>query len=103
MLIESLLPQYTDLRDLLHGLLPETGVDVEFDSEVVKIDPWHPSVTLTNGAVIYGDVIIGADGADGITRRVVASDSEKDIAGPYPHFRYVEHIEWNTYQNWMFL
>ena len=68
-------------------MILEAGVDVEFGSEVVKIEPWHPFVTLSTGGVVYGDVIIGADGASGITRRVVAGGSEKEIAGPYPHFR----------------
>ena len=80
--------QYTDLRDLLYDLLLENGVDVEFGSEVVKIDPWHPFVSLSTGRVVYGDIIVGADGASGITRKIVAGGSEKEISGPYPHYRY---------------
>ena len=79
--------QYIDLRDLLYELVLETGVDVEFGSEVVKVDAWHPSVSLSTGEVIYGDVIVGADGAFGITRKSITGESENEIPGPYPHFR----------------
>jgi salicylate hydroxylase len=51
------------LHDALHNLALELGVKVELDSTVVDYDLDAPSLTLQNGAVHHGDLIIGADGA----------------------------------------
>ena len=41
------------------------GVDIRLKSEVHSVDFEQTTVTLKNGDVVSGDVIIGADGIDG--------------------------------------
>jgi len=44
------------------------GVKVLSHTRVISIDPGRRSVTLTTGKTFCADVIIGADGPDGVTR-----------------------------------
>jgi salicylate hydroxylase len=50
------------LHDALHRLAVELGVKVKLGSMVVDYDLDKPSLTLENGEVHFGDLIIGADG-----------------------------------------
>jgi salicylate hydroxylase len=50
------------LHDALHQLAVELGVKVELGSTVVDYDLDDPSLTLENGSVHCGDLVIGADG-----------------------------------------
>lgn len=50
------------LHDALHKLAVELGVKVELDSTVVDYHLDSPSLTLGNGSVHRGDLVIGADG-----------------------------------------
>ena len=50
------------LHDALHKLAMKLGVKVELASTVVDYDLDAPSLTLENGSVHYGDLVIGADG-----------------------------------------
>jgi salicylate hydroxylase len=50
------------LHDAMHRLAVELGVKVELGSVVVDYDLDKPSLTLGNGEVHTGDLIIGADG-----------------------------------------
>jgi salicylate hydroxylase len=50
------------LHDALHKLAMELGVKVELASTVVDYDVDAPSLTLENGLVYHGDLVIGADG-----------------------------------------
>lgn len=82
--------QYDDLRNILLNRLFLYGAYVEFDSKVVNIDISRPSVTLSNGSKILGDVIIGADGAKGVVRSVVVNEQEekkKTESGPFNYYR----------------
>ena len=50
------------LHDALYKLALELGVKVELGATVVDYDVNAPSVTLENGPVHHGDLVIGADG-----------------------------------------
>ena len=50
------------LHDALHKLAAELGVKVELASTVVDYDLDTPSLTLEDGSVHGGDLVIGADG-----------------------------------------
>ncbi|KAJ7429388.1 hypothetical protein B0H11DRAFT_2409446 [Mycena galericulata] len=78
-------------RDLLRILYKEASkgeenqetnggpVTVLFDAEVVSIDCNVCSVTLRSGETHTGDVIIGADGADGLVRKcLMKEDPDED-------------------------
>ena len=54
--------QHTDLRGMLYNAAVKAGVVVRANSTVTTVDPTARQVTLANGDVVTGDVIIGADG-----------------------------------------
>lgn len=75
---------------MLANLLLESGVSVEFSSNVISVDAWEASVTLSNGNKVYGDVIVGADGAKGVVRSSIVDaklDEERTSAGHYDCYR----------------
>lgn len=47
---------------MLYDLAVDSGVTIQFDAQVVDIDPNTPSVRLRNGETLRADVLIGADG-----------------------------------------
>lgn len=68
---------------MLYELALNAGVRVDFNSEVVRVDPNGPSVTLSSGRQITADIIVGADGGQSIVRSVVVGREEKEKIGPY--------------------
>ncbi|KAH9928057.1 FAD/NAD(P)-binding domain-containing protein [Amylocystis lapponica] len=87
---EFLLMHYAELRRELYKFALELGAKIRSKEEVVdiRLHPERPSVVLKSGEVVEGDVIIGADGVDGITRKVM-------IDGGDSH-RYVGKNMWNV-------
>ncbi|KAI0820847.1 FAD/NAD-P-binding domain-containing protein [Trametes gibbosa] len=67
-------PYYHIHRADLHKLLFDLAapfMDLRLQSLVVAVDPETPSVTLSSGEVIKGDLIIGADGVKSTVQGVV--------------------------------
>ncbi|KAF7789770.1 hypothetical protein EIP86_000716 [Pleurotus ostreatoroseus] len=62
---------HTDLRGMLYNAAVKAGAVVRANSTVTAVDPAARTVTLANGDVVTGDVIIGADGPQGVCREVV--------------------------------
>ncbi|KAF8207946.1 hypothetical protein K438DRAFT_1575465, partial [Mycena galopus ATCC 62051] len=61
----------------LNGHTSRATIAIEFGAEVLDADFDECSVTLRSGAVYYGDVLIGADGASGFLRqRLLAEEDE---------------------------
>ncbi len=56
---------------MLYTAAVNAGVDVRANTTVTAVDPATRQVTLANGEVVTGDVIIGAYGPVGICREVV--------------------------------
>ena len=54
------------------------GAQVQFDAEVVDVDPENCQVTLKSGEMLSGDVLVGADGELGPSRRTVLG---KEVLG----------------------
>jgi len=50
-------------------------------SRVVDVDPHAATVTLENGDIIKGDVLIGADGVHSITRTKISKDTKPFSSG----------------------
>ena len=67
----SITIKHTELRGMLYTAAVDAGVDVRADSTVTVVDTTARQITLANGDVVAGDVIIGADGPQGICREVV--------------------------------
>ncbi|KAF9450469.1 FAD/NAD(P)-binding domain-containing protein [Macrolepiota fuliginosa MF-IS2] len=65
-----------DFIHFLHDIANELGAKLRYGARVVEVDVEGKSVTLETGEVIKGDIIVGADGADGISRPLF--DSEED-------------------------
>lgn len=63
------------MRRLYDAALETGSVNVRFNCRVASVEcseGTQPSVSLFNGEVIQGDVIIGADGIHSISRQFVA-------------------------------
>ncbi len=61
----------------MHELASELGAKVRYGTRVVSVDLEAKSVTLENGEVIEGDIIVGADGSEGATRPVFEPDGDE--------------------------
>lgn len=62
----------------MYKLASDAGVRFSFDSEVVTLHPHESSVILSSGEIVYGDIIIGADGSRSIVRRYLNPENEED-------------------------
>lgn len=81
--------QYSDLHKLLYNTATSFGAKVRFGAEVVSVNPDAPSVTLQSGEVLTADVLVGADGTEGICRQYMhdeqfsgSEDNGPTSAGP---------------------
>ena len=63
---------------MLYDLAVGAGAKVRFNARVTKIDKSKPSVTLSSGEEIYGDLIIGADGDNSIIRPLVLAEEREE-------------------------
>jgi salicylate hydroxylase len=81
---DSIRAQYADLRRLLYETALKYGATVSFSCKVVKVDPHDVKVVVSSGDTISCDVIIGADGTDGLTRQLMLSpaleEKKEDVA-----------------------
>jgi len=50
------------------------------NTTVKSLDPYKRTVTLQSGEILQADVIVGADGPSGLTRREI----DQTIEGPKP-------------------
>ncbi|KAI0667175.1 FAD/NAD-P-binding domain-containing protein [Trametes maxima] len=67
-------PYYHIHRADLHQLLFDLAapfMTLRLKSTVVSVDPHTPSITLASGEIVYGDLIVGADGVKSMIQRVV--------------------------------
>ncbi|KAK0106886.1 hypothetical protein ONS95_003606 [Cadophora gregata] len=63
-------------QKLLYDAAIELGVQVRLSSRVKSLDENVPSVRLTTGDVIKGDIIIGADGIKSTVRSTILRDDD---------------------------
>lgn len=56
---------------------------------MASVDPEEAIVTLESGLVLKGDVVIGTDGPNGITRQHVIQAGEEDKHGDLMMFKQV--------------
>jgi salicylate hydroxylase len=54
------------------------GAKVRFNSRVDSIDPDSGTVTLSSGDVLEADIIVGADGQFGLSRREFLEETKPD-------------------------
>lgn len=91
--------QHADLVETLHRLALSAGAHVTFGAVVESVDPapeappqngtstsiagpssrtLRPSVRLKSGEILHADVILGADGPQGVVRRVVTGEPDQE-------------------------
>ncbi|KAF9072444.1 hypothetical protein BDP27DRAFT_413861 [Rhodocollybia butyracea] len=70
------LTTYGALQALLYRTALSSGASIRFGAKVVSLSPCskYPSVTLACGEVIHADVLVGADGVNGVTRKYITSN-----------------------------
>ncbi|KAJ3784468.1 hypothetical protein GGU10DRAFT_271425 [Lentinula aff. detonsa] len=69
------LTTYSALRSLLHREAVSQGVCVQFGAKVVALETRSssPSVTLEDGEILRADLLVGADGVNGLTREYIST------------------------------
>jgi salicylate hydroxylase len=82
-------PQHSDLRRLLYDAAISCGAKVRMNATVVSMDPRRRTVTLRSGEILQADVIVGADGSAGLTRREIDVTVEAPKPGKLKMFRYL--------------
>lgn len=78
-------PYYNIHRADFHRMLFDLAapfIDLRLKSTVVAVDPGpeKPSLTLASGEVIYGDLIVGADGVKSLVQKVVLGKENPALA-----------------------
>ncbi|KAF9223161.1 FAD/NAD(P)-binding domain-containing protein [Gyrodon lividus] len=63
--------QHAELYAMLYNLAKKAGVNVQYNTKVISVDPWAGTVTTAKGAKMSADIVIGADGSRSIVRPVV--------------------------------
>ncbi|KAI5121804.1 hypothetical protein M0805_009796 [Coniferiporia weirii] len=78
---------HTDLMEMLYKLAVDAGARVSFGSRVASVNPAAASVTLHTGQEIFGDIIVGADGDEGIVRPLLLEDGVEEVTdGTYTSY-----------------
>jgi len=65
--------QYADLRRLLYETALYYGASVRFSARAIDADPIVARIVLESGECLNCDVIVGADGTCGLTRKMMLS------------------------------
>ncbi|KLO08870.1 FAD/NAD(P)-binding domain-containing protein [Schizopora paradoxa] len=69
---------YNHLMEMLYNLAIDSGVKVEFGKIIMDVDAEGPSVTLFDGSVIHGDVIVGVYGESSLVRPLLEKDLDTE-------------------------
>ncbi|KAH6880181.1 hypothetical protein BKA70DRAFT_1473484 [Coprinopsis sp. MPI-PUGE-AT-0042] len=77
---EFLFSHHSDLRKLLLDTAISCGATVKFNAKVKAVDPTNKRVELSTGEVVEGDVIIGADGVNGLCRALLTEEEDEEPA-----------------------
>ncbi|KAI0640003.1 FAD/NAD(P)-binding domain-containing protein [Trametes polyzona] len=72
-----LLTTHEAVYTILYDAAVAAGIEIRYGSEVQEIGPASPTVKLASGEVLSADVLIGADGEFGVSRKLVAGDRAK--------------------------
>lgn len=86
---------HEDLRGILYDAALKAGAEIRTGCLVSSIDPASQTVTLASGETLTAGVIVGADGATGLVRKVVAGRELKRSPDGYTFFHTTlkaEHI-----------
>lgn len=82
----------SELQKLLYRLVQPLDVQFRFNTTVVAIDPDTPSVTFKSGEQLSVDIVVGADSADGLVRKVVVGNKEPSQAADVVLYKYAASL-----------
>lgn len=68
------------------------GAEIRLGAQVSSIDPQTCSITLHSGEVVKGDVIVGADGVDGLARGYLQKAAEENDGNQFCMHRFVKRF-----------
>lgn len=68
---------------MLLALCKDADIHVEFNAEIVEVDPSRPCVTLSTGEEISPDIIVGADGCFSAVRQSILDDTDGNQQGVF--------------------
>ncbi|KAL5514192.1 hypothetical protein ACEPAG_2280 [Sanghuangporus baumii] len=79
---------YTDIYGIIHDITVASGVQIEYNCEVVDVDVEEREVKLASGEILSADLIVGADGATSTVRERMVRRQENHKAGPFTGYTY---------------
>lgn len=68
---------------------PGTPVTLHLNAGVVDVDPQLASITLRDGTIVNGDVVVGADGVHSVCRRKIPGGDIKPFGSGKSAFRFL--------------
>ncbi|KZT02548.1 FAD/NAD(P)-binding domain-containing protein [Laetiporus sulphureus 93-53] len=86
---EFMLTTHSDLHRVLLETALSQGATIRTNADVVEIHPDKREVKLASGEVLTADVIIGADGENGLARRIVIGRQDHGTPVGLTMFEYV--------------
>jgi len=63
----------------LHDIADEMGAILNYNCQVTGVDLDANTIKLENGQTFTGDIIVGADGLEGITRSMFLENQDQHI------------------------
>ncbi|KAF9026056.1 FAD/NAD(P)-binding domain-containing protein [Hymenopellis radicata] len=79
---EFVFAHINDLRRLFYETALVVGAEIRLGSTVETVDTEAVTVTLSDGTVLQGDVILGCDGLHGVTRQILMEANEEEEGAP---------------------
>lgn len=71
---------------MIRGLVIRSGVKIDYNTAVLDVDVDEPSVLLEGGKKIQADLIVGADGTEGIVREKVVGSKDTQSIGSFHYY-----------------
>lgn len=69
--------QYKDLWDMFYQAARDSGATFMMNTAVTSLDLQARKVHFADGRILTADLFIGADGPQGLTRKLLSDDLEK--------------------------
>ncbi|KAJ7467355.1 hypothetical protein B0H11DRAFT_2306439 [Mycena galericulata] len=81
---EYLFAHLSDLIGLLYDEAIRKGADIRLGISAVSIDPATATITTNSSGILQADVIVGADGIAGLSRRILLQEEKADELADCP-------------------
>ncbi len=91
--------QINDLRRLFYETALAVDAEIRLGSTVETVDTAAGTITLSDGTILQGDVILGCDGLHGVTRQILMEANEEEEGAPtidLSMYRYVSSFSYRS-------